>query len=91
MPEKPDSATLAPDFGAVTFITERLIVSTTERQAKIRIVLVNTAHPGNIGGAARAMKNMGLAELYLVQPREYPAPELCGVRLAQEMCWPMPL
>ena len=72
--EKPDSATLAPDFGAVTFITERLIVSTTERQAKIRIVLVNTAHPGNIGGAARAMKNMGLAELYLVQPREYPAP-----------------
>ena len=49
-------------------------MSTTERQAKIRIVLVNTAHPGNIGGAARAMKNMGLAQLYLVQPREYPAP-----------------
>jgi len=57
-------------------------VSTTERQAKIRIVLVNTAHPGNIGGAARAMKNMGLAELYLVQPREYPAPRgQCGERL----------
>ena len=49
-------------------------MSITERQANIRIVLVNTAHPGNIGGAARAMKNMGLAELYLVQPREYPAP-----------------
>jgi tRNA (cytidine32/uridine32-2'-O)-methyltransferase len=49
-------------------------VSSTERQQKIRIVLVNTAHPGNIGGAARAMKNMGLSELYLVQPREYPAP-----------------
>ena len=49
-------------------------MSTTERQQKIRIVLVNTAHPGNIGGAARAMKNMGLSELYLVQPREYPAP-----------------
>jgi tRNA (cytidine32/uridine32-2'-O)-methyltransferase len=49
-------------------------VSISERQANIRIVLVNTAHPGNIGGAARAMKNMGLAELYLVQPREYPAP-----------------
>ncbi|MDA7852963.1 tRNA (cytosine(32)/uridine(32)-2'-O)-methyltransferase TrmJ [Porticoccaceae bacterium] len=46
----------------------------SERQANIRIVLVNTTHPGNIGGAARAMKNMGLAELYLVQPREYPAP-----------------
>ena len=49
-------------------------MSTPERQAKIRIVLVNTSHPGNIGGAARAMKNMGLAELYLVEPREYPAP-----------------
>ncbi len=49
-------------------------MSISERQANIRIVLVNTTHPGNIGGAARAMKNMGLAELYLVQPREYPAP-----------------
>ena len=49
-------------------------MSIVERQANIRIVLVNTTHPGNIGGAARAMKNMGLAELYLVQPREYPAP-----------------
>ena len=49
-------------------------MSVSERQAKIRIVLVNTSHPGNIGGAARAMKNMGLAELYLVEPREYPAP-----------------
>ena len=41
---------------------------------KVRIVMVNTTEPGNIGAAARAMKNMGLAELYLVQPREYPAP-----------------
>jgi len=49
-------------------------VPTAERQANIKIVLVNTAHPGNIGGAARAMKNMGLAQLCLVQPREYPAP-----------------
>lgn len=38
----------------------------------IRIVLVNTTHPGNIGGVARAMKNMGLARLYLVAPRDYP-------------------
>ena len=41
----------------------------------IRIVLVNTSHPGNIGGVARAMKNMGLSRLYLVAPKEYPAPE----------------
>jgi len=49
-------------------------VPTAKRQTNIKIVLVNTAHPGNIGGAARAMKNMGLAELCLVEPREYPAP-----------------
>lgn len=38
----------------------------------IRIVLVNTSHPGNIGGVARAMKNMGLNHLCLVAPRQYP-------------------
>lgn len=38
----------------------------------IRIVLVNTSHPGNIGAVARAMKNMGLNRLYLVAPRQYP-------------------
>jgi len=38
----------------------------------IRIVLVNTSHPGNIGAAARAMKNMGLSRLYLVEPQKFP-------------------
>lgn len=38
----------------------------------IRIVLIDTSHPGNIGGAARAMKNMGLDKLYLVAPQQYP-------------------
>ena len=38
----------------------------------IRIVLVNTNHPGNIGGVARAMKNMGLSRLYLVEPQQFP-------------------
>ena len=41
----------------------------------IRIVLVNTSHPGNIGGVARAMKNMGLSRLYLVEPRQFPHEE----------------
>jgi tRNA (cytidine32/uridine32-2'-O)-methyltransferase len=41
----------------------------------IRVVLVNTSHPGNIGGAARAMKNMGLSRLVLVDPRDFPSPE----------------
>jgi TrmH family RNA methyltransferase len=38
----------------------------------IRFVLVDTSHPGNIGAVARAMKNMGLSELVLVSPREFP-------------------
>ncbi len=38
----------------------------------IRIVLVGTTHPGNIGAVARAMKNMGLADLALVNPRHFP-------------------
>jgi TrmH family RNA methyltransferase len=41
----------------------------------IRIVLVDPAHPGNIGAAARAMKNMGLTELHLVRPRYFPNSE----------------
>jgi TrmH family RNA methyltransferase len=41
----------------------------------IHIVLVNTTHPGNIGGVARAMKNMGLARLRLVRPRYFPDAE----------------
>ena len=41
----------------------------------VRIVLVQTYHPGNIGAIARAMKTMGLNELYLVDPTDYPAEE----------------
>ncbi|MCK5189233.1 MAG: RNA methyltransferase, partial [Methylococcales bacterium] len=40
--------------------------------ANIRIVLVETSHPGNIGGVARAMKNMGFTNLYLVEPKIFP-------------------
>ncbi len=38
----------------------------------VRIILVGTTHPGNIGAAARAMKNMGLRDLVLVNPRYFP-------------------
>jgi tRNA (cytidine32/uridine32-2'-O)-methyltransferase len=34
----------------------------------IRIVLVETSHTGNMGSTARAMKTMGLSNLYLVNP-----------------------
>ncbi|WP_110657722.1 RNA methyltransferase [Salinicola halimionae] len=36
---------------------------------RIRIVLIGTSHPGNIGAATRAMRNMGLEDLALVTPR----------------------
>ncbi len=38
----------------------------------VRVVLIETSHPGNIGAAARAMKNMGLTELVLVNPQDFP-------------------
>jgi len=41
----------------------------------VRIVLVGTTHPGNIGAAARAMKNMGQHDLVLVAPRFFPHEE----------------
>lgn len=37
----------------------------------IRIVLINTSHPGNIGSAARAMKTMGFTDLVLVDPLDF--------------------
>ena len=40
---------------------------------KVRIVMVHTTEPGNIGAAARAMKNMNLSQLYLVNPQGYPS------------------
>ena len=40
---------------------------------KVRIVMVSTTEPGNIGAAARAMKNMSLSRLYLINPSNYPS------------------
>ncbi|MFW5815807.1 MAG: RNA methyltransferase [Wenzhouxiangella sp.] len=42
---------------------------------RIRVVLVGTTHPGNIGSTARAMKVMGLSRLVLVDPRTFPSGE----------------
>ena len=44
-------------------------------QDRLRIVLIGTSHPGNIGAAARAMKTMGLTRLVLVAPHAFPHPE----------------
>jgi tRNA (cytidine32/uridine32-2'-O)-methyltransferase len=41
----------------------------------IKIVLVETSHPGNIGAVARAMKNMAMDNLCLVNPKVFPSAE----------------
>lgn len=43
--------------------------------SNIRIVLIQTSHPGNIGSTARAMKTMGLSDLCLVNPKRFPDPQ----------------
>jgi tRNA (cytidine32/uridine32-2'-O)-methyltransferase len=43
--------------------------------SRIKIVLVDTSHPGNIGACARALKTMSLQHLVLVNPRRYPSAE----------------
>lgn len=57
--------TIAAPFNQVKFVDF----------SRLRIVLVETSHPGNIGAAARAMKNMGLRNLVLVAPKIWPARE----------------
>lgn len=42
---------------------------------RLRVVLIETSHPGNIGAAARAMKVMGVSRLYLVRPHQFPCAE----------------
>ena len=42
---------------------------------QIKIVLCQTSHPGNIGAVARAMKTMGLNNLVLVNPKDFPSEE----------------
>ncbi len=43
--------------------------------SRLRIILVGTQHPGNIGSAARAIKTMGLSRLVLVAPEKAPNAE----------------
>lgn len=46
-----------------------------QRLSTVRVVLINTTHPGNIGATARAMKVMGLSSLHLVTPKIFPHAE----------------
>ena len=63
------------DDTQVTDSNDNAAVSTKAAAVRdVRMVLVNPSHPGNIGGAARAMKTMAVNQLVLVSPRNYPDP-----------------
>jgi tRNA (cytidine32/uridine32-2'-O)-methyltransferase len=49
--------------------------ATSDALARVRFVLVNTSHPGNIGAAARAIRTMGMRRLGLVTPHAFPHQE----------------
>lgn len=49
--------------------------TTVDRIENIRFALINTSHAGNVGAAARAMKVMGLYQLHLINPTDYPSAE----------------
>ena len=50
-------------------------VATLRALERIRMVLVGTQHPRNIGSAARALKTMGFGALHLVEPERFPHAE----------------
>jgi tRNA G18 (ribose-2'-O)-methylase SpoU len=52
----------------LNYFSEELGIEAGLKLSRLRIVLVGTSHPGNIGAAARAMKVMGLDQLHLVKP-----------------------
>ncbi len=59
---------LAHSYQFIDSLIESLLVLDN-----ITIVLVNPSHPGNIGSTARAMKNMGVKHLCLVNPDDFPS------------------
>ena len=71
MSESPEKA--AQDTRSGAALADPQADSMESRLAQIRIVLINTTHPGNIGATARAMKVMGLSSLHLVTPKIYPS------------------
>jgi len=65
----------AQDTRSSAVVAGRRDCSVESRLAGVRVVLINTTHPGNIGAAARAMKVMGLSSLHLVTPKIFPNAE----------------
>jgi TrmH family RNA methyltransferase len=61
-----------------------MTISDQQMLEKIRIVLLETSHSGNIGAAARAMKTMGFAELVLVSPKDFPSEQATALATKAE-------
>lgn len=59
-------------------------ISSTQPLDRVRVVLVGTQHPGNIGSAARALKTMGLRRLVLVSPERPPNAESTALAAGAE-------
>ncbi len=59
----------------VAYFSWNYVLDKQNLMDSIRVVLSHTTHPGNIGAAARAMKTMGLRQLYLINPRHFPDPQ----------------
>lgn len=64
----PDSDTAPP----VVANESSAVTGASTASARVRVVLCQTSHPGNIGSAARALKTMGFSRLVLVRPRHLP-------------------
>src|SRR5262249_61859665 len=65
--------------GEGAILSDRRGVPTeSARLAHVRVVLVRTTHPGNIGAAARAMKTMGLPRVVRGGPGHFPCPPSQG-------------
>ena len=58
--------------------------ATSDALARVRFVLVNTSHPGNIGAAARAIRTMGMHRLGLVTPHAFPHPEATALAVGAD-------
>ncbi len=61
-----DTQTTSTDEGLNGF--RAIQVDVPENLKEIRVILFEPREPGNIGSVARAMKGMGLSQLYLVNP-----------------------
>ena len=68
---------MSPRYRIYPAIIQDSLLTSSDRKMfdfnQVSVVLVNTSHPGNIGATARAMKNMGLSKLTLVQPEDFPS------------------